>query len=134
VETRVLNQAVQRNAARFPHDFVFQLTAREIRRLQRSRSQSVILKRGHNYKYLPLAFTEHGAVMAATVLNSARAVRMSLFVVRAFVRLRAWMAEQERARRVRGCGAPDRRVCRRSTARDRRRPSGAPSPCLDIPA
>jgi hypothetical protein len=95
VETRVLNQAVRRNAARFPHDFVFQLTAREVRQLQRSRSQSVILKRGHNYKHLPLAFTEHGAVMAATVLNSARAVRMSLFVVRAFVRLRAWMAEQE---------------------------------------
>jgi len=53
-----------------------------------SRSQSVILKRGQNVKYLPYAFTEHGAIMAANVLNSARAVQMSVFVVRAFVRLR----------------------------------------------
>jgi len=58
----------------------------------RSRSQSVILKRGRNIKYLPLAFTEHGAIMAATVLNSPRAVHMSTFVVRAFLRLREWVA------------------------------------------
>jgi hypothetical protein len=54
----------------------------------------VILKRGQNVKYAPLAFTEHGAVMAANVLNSPQAVQMSVFVVRAFVRLRAWSASQ----------------------------------------
>jgi hypothetical protein len=54
----------------------------------------VILKRGQHRKYRPLAFTEHGALMAATVLNSPQAVQMSLFVVRAFLRLRQWVAEQ----------------------------------------
>jgi phage regulator Rha-like protein len=54
----------------------------------RSRSQSVTLKRGQNIKYLPYAFTEHGAVMAANVLNSERAIAMSVYVVRAFVKLR----------------------------------------------
>lgn len=87
VETRVLNQAVRRNRERFPGDFVLELTNQE---LMRSRSQSVILKvgRGSNVKHLPLAFTEHGAIMAATVLNSPRAVQMTVFVVRAFVKLR----------------------------------------------
>ena len=88
VETRVLNQAVKRNAARFPDDFAFQLTLDEAGDLLRSRSRSVTLKRGQNVKYRPWAFTEHGAIMAATVLNSPRAVEMSVFVVRAFVRLR----------------------------------------------
>jgi len=54
----------------------------------RSRSQSVTLKRGQNVKYLPFAFTEHGAIMAAAVLNSPRAVQMSVFVVRAFIKMR----------------------------------------------
>ena len=54
----------------------------------------MILKRGQNIRYLPLAFTEHGAVMVATVLNSPRAVQMSIFVVRAFLRLREWVAGQ----------------------------------------
>lgn len=58
--------------------------------MRRSRSQSVILKRGQNIKYLPWVFTEHGALMAATVLNSPLAVEMSVFVVRAFVRLREY--------------------------------------------
>lgn len=88
VETRVLNQAVKRNAARFPDDFAFQLTLDEARDLLRSRSRSVTLKRGQNVKYRPWAFTEHGAIMAATVLNSPRAVETSVFVVRAFVHLR----------------------------------------------
>jgi|SRR2546422_2102466 len=88
VETRTLNQAVKRNAARFPPDFAFRLTRKDAIQIQRSRSQSVILKRGKNIKYAPLAFTEHGALMAASVLNSPRAVEMSVFVVRAFVRLR----------------------------------------------
>ena len=57
-----------------------------------SRSQLVILKRGHNIKYLPYAFTENGAIMAATVLNTEQAVRMSVFVVRAFVRMREMLS------------------------------------------
>jgi len=92
VEARTLNQAVKRNAGRFPPDFVFRLTRGEAMRIHRSRSQSVILKRGANIKYTPLAFTEHGATMAASVLNSSRAVQMSIFVVRAFLRLRKWVA------------------------------------------
>ena len=88
VETRALNQAVKRNAERFPEDFAFRLTLDEVEKIRGSRSQSVILKRGQNVKYRPWAFTEHGAIMAASVLNSARAVEMSVYVVRAFVRLR----------------------------------------------
>jgi hypothetical protein len=88
VETRALNQALKRNAERFPDDFAFRLTLQEAGQLQRSRSQSVTLKRGQNVKYRPWAFTEHGAIMAASVLNSPRAVEMSVYVVRAFVRLR----------------------------------------------
>lgn len=74
VETRALNQALKRNQDRFPPDFAFRLTRAEVEATQRSRSQSVTLKRGQNIKYPPLAFTEHGAIMAATVLNSPRAV------------------------------------------------------------
>lgn len=88
VETRALNQAVKRNERRFPGDFMFRLTPDEAAEVQRSRSQIVILKRGQNVKHQPLAFTEHGAIMAASVLNSTRAAEMSVFVVRAFVRLR----------------------------------------------
>ena len=92
VETRTLNQAVKRNAEKFPGDFMFQLTIEEAEEVQRSRSQIVILKRGQNIKFLPYAFTEHGAMMAANVLNSPRAAQMSVFVVRAFVRMRALLA------------------------------------------
>jgi hypothetical protein len=92
VETRVLNQAVKRNQARFPPDFVFQLTRDESAEVQRLRSQPVMLGPGQHLKHLPYAFTEHGAIMAATVLNSPRAVEMSVFVVRAFVRLRELLA------------------------------------------
>lgn len=88
VETKALNQAVKRNAGRFPEDFAFQLTSEEAVEWQRSRSQNVTLKRGANLKYRPWAFTEHGAIMAATVLNSPEAVSMSVFVVRAFVQMR----------------------------------------------
>jgi hypothetical protein len=86
VPVRQLNQAVKRNQERFPTDFVFQLTAKEDEAL---RSQIVISNQGRGgSRYAPYAFTEHGAIMAATVLNSAKAVEMSVFVVRAFVRLR----------------------------------------------
>lgn len=88
VETRVLNQAINRNASRFPDDFLFRLSTEEWTSL---RSQFVTLKtagRGEHRKYRPLVFTEHGAIMAAAVLNSPRAVAMSVYVVRAFVQLR----------------------------------------------
>jgi hypothetical protein len=99
VETRTLNQAVKRNAERFPDDFRFQLNALE---QAASRSQTVILNagRGQNLKFLPYAFTEHGAIMAATILNSRRAVEMSIYVVRAFVQLRELLgSNKELARR-----------------------------------
>jgi len=90
VPVKVLNQQVKRNRERFPADFVFRLTAKEDAVL---RSQFVTSKRGRGgRRYAPYAFTEHGAIMAATVLNSERAVQMSVFVVRAFVRLREMLA------------------------------------------
>ncbi len=92
VETKVLNQAVKRNAARFPADFMFRLTGEEADDWQRLRSQIVTLKRGQHRKYLPHAFTEHGALMLANVLNSERAAQTSVMVVRAFVRLRQMLA------------------------------------------
>jgi hypothetical protein len=90
VEVRALNQAVKRNQRRFPSDFLFRLNANEAQFL---RSHFVIPTpaRGGR-RYLPWAFTEHGAIMAASVLNSPRAVEMSIFVVRAFVRLRETLA------------------------------------------
>jgi hypothetical protein len=84
VETRRLNEQVRRNRERFPKDFIFELTAEEFANLK---SQFATSSWGGRRK-LPLAFTEHGAIMAATVLNSPRAVEVSVYVVRAFVRLR----------------------------------------------
>ena len=92
VEARVLNQAVNRNKDRFPGDFVLHLSARETKELQGLRSQSVILKRGQHLKFRPLAFTEHGALMAATILNSPHAGVMSIYIIRAFVRMREDLA------------------------------------------
>ena len=89
VTTKRLNEQVKRNPDRFPPDFMFQLTLEEARQLRDSRSQSATLKRGQNIKYAPYVFTEHGAVMLASVLNSVVAVEASIQVVRAFVRLRA---------------------------------------------
>jgi len=89
VPVKRLNQQVNRNRRRFPADFIFQLTAKESEtlRLQNATSNS---KRGGR-RYRPYAFTEHGAIMAATILNSRRAVKMSVFVVRAFVHFRQLM-------------------------------------------
>ena len=98
VAVKALNQAVKRNADRFPEDFAFRLTRAEYDSLRSQivtsplRSQNATLKRGQHRKYLPHAFTEHGAIMAANVLNSKQAVEMSVFVVRAFVRLRDMLA------------------------------------------
>jgi hypothetical protein len=103
IPVKVFNQTIQRNADRFPSDFAFQLTREEFANLksqivtsspeapQGLRSQFVTIEtdgRGRHRKYLPLAFTEHGAIMAATILRSPRAVQMSVYVVRAFVRMR----------------------------------------------
>jgi len=91
VPTKRLNEQVRRNAERFPADFLLELSDQEV---MASRSQFATLNkgRGHNLKYRPMAFTEHGAIMAATVLNSPRAVQMSVYVVRAFVKLRELLA------------------------------------------
>jgi phage regulator Rha-like protein len=90
VQTKVLNQAVKRNSARFPEDFMFVLTPQEVARL---RSQIVTSNSGSGgRRYLPYAFTEHGVVMLSAVLNSQRAVEMSIQVVRAFIRMRELIA------------------------------------------
>ncbi len=91
VETKVLNQAVKRNLERFPEDFMFQLTSDEFEILK---SQIATSSWGGRRK-LPLAFTEHGAIMAASVLNSDRAVEMSVYVVRAFVQLRTVLLDHK---------------------------------------
>ena len=90
VTVKRLNQQVKRNAERFPEDFMFRLTPEENEIL---RSQIATSNRGRGgRRYLPFVFTEHGAIMAASVLNSPQAVEMSVFVVRAFVRLNDMLA------------------------------------------
>jgi phage regulator Rha-like protein len=90
VPAKRLNQQVKRNQERFPSDFMFQLTSKEHESL---RLQIATSKQGRGgRRYLPYAFTEHGAIMAATVLNSKPAIQMSVFIVRAFVRLREMLA------------------------------------------
>lgn len=98
-ETRVLNQAVKRNLKRFPEDFMFQLTEEETCSLT---SQIVTSNKGRGgRRYLPYAFTEHGAVMLATILNSPTAVEASIKVVRAFVQTRSILAlHQDLAERI----------------------------------
>lgn len=123
VSTKALNQAVKRNAQRFPEDFMFRLTADELEEIRSqivsitnrsrvvtgspktgglrsqtvasmNRSQFVTASQKHrDPRFLPYAFTEHGAIMAANVLNSPSAVQMSVFVVRAFVRMRGALAD-----------------------------------------
>ena len=98
VETRVLVQAVKRNSRRFPADFIFQLSEPEWDSL---RSQIVISKGKGGRRYRPYVFTEHGAIMAANVLNSPRAVQMSVFVVRAFLKMRSTLAAtRDQARKL----------------------------------
>lgn len=85
VTVKRLNEQVRRNPDRFPEPFMFRITASEWERL---RSQCATSKGRGGRRYLPYAFTEHGAIMAANVLNSAQAIQMSVAVVRAFVSLR----------------------------------------------
>jgi hypothetical protein len=100
VTTKVFNQAVKRNRRKFPPDFMFRLTAEEYEDLRSqfaisNRSQIVTGSQKHrNPRYVPYAFTEHGAVMAANILHSKRAIQMSVFVVRAFIRMRQMLIEQ----------------------------------------
>lgn len=97
VSTKRLNEQVKRNRDRFPPDFMFRLTSREV---QTMRSQSATASR-RNARYLPYAFTEHGAVMLANVLNSKIAVQASIQVVRAFLRHRQMLdAHRELAHRL----------------------------------
>lgn len=96
VETRRLKEQVRRNLTRFPKDFMFELSSDEIQGIGSLRSQIATLndgesKRGRHSKYAPFAFTEHGAVMLASVLNSETAVEASIVVVRAFVKMRAML-------------------------------------------
>ena len=92
VQTYRFNEAVKRNQDRFPEDFMFQLTKEEVTSLI---SQNAMSKQGRGgRRTLPYAFTEHGAVMAANILKSPRAVQISVFVVRAFVKMRGMLIEQ----------------------------------------
>jgi hypothetical protein len=89
VQTKAFNQAVRRNLSRFPPDFMFQLTPEEFRDL---RSQNVTSSEWGGRRYPPYAFTEHGAVMATTILKTEQAASVSVYVVRAFVQLRDLLA------------------------------------------
>ncbi len=116
VTTKRFNEQVRRNNERFPADFMFQLTAEELVAI---RSQIATLKggRGRHRKYLPYAFTEHGAIMAAAILNSPSAVDMSVYVVRAFVQLREMLSSnRELARRF---AQLETRLDKRLTDKDR---------------
>jgi hypothetical protein len=99
VPTKALNQAVKRNAERFPDDFMFRLSRAEAEAF--NRSQSVTGSQKHrDPRFPPYAFTEHGAIMASMILNSPHAVEMSVYVVRAFVHLRELLSSnRELARR-----------------------------------
>jgi hypothetical protein len=93
VTTKRLNEAVKRNQRRFPDDFAFQLSTREVENLK---SQIATSSSGHGGRRShPWAFTEHGALMAANILRSERAIEMSVYVVRAFVRQREQLATNE---------------------------------------
>ncbi|MCL5883914.1 MAG: ORF6N domain-containing protein [Deltaproteobacteria bacterium] len=95
VTTKVFNQAVKRNAERFPEDFMFLLSRDEAHSL---RSQFVTLKkpgRGKHRKYLPFAFTEQGVAMLSGILHSPRAVQVNIAIMRAFVRMRRLLVSHE---------------------------------------
>lgn len=99
VTTRRFNEQVKRNKDRFPEDFMFRLVRAEVEALNRSQFATGSQKH-RDPRFPPFAFTEHGAIMAATILNSPRAAEMSVYVVRAFVQLRDMLASnKELARR-----------------------------------
>ncbi len=93
VETKVLNQAVKRNQARFPPDFMFQISNQELRNL---RSQIVTSKNGSGgRRYLPRVFTEQGVAMLSSVLKSERAVMVNISIIRIFVKIREYLNSDE---------------------------------------
>lgn len=97
VETRVFNQAIKRNAESFPKDFMFRLTTEEWREI--SSSQIVMMEnlpKNRTGKYLPYAFTEHGVSMLASVLKSPKARKMNIAIVRAFIALKKFAAENNK--------------------------------------
>ena len=93
VTVKRLNEQIKRNGRRFPADFMLRLTRSELEFLRSQNATSNSGRGGRRYR--PFAFTEHGAIMAATVLNSERATKMSIFVVRAFVRMREALAANQ---------------------------------------
>jgi hypothetical protein len=116
VATGRLNEQVRRNRDRFPANFMFELIAQEFGHFKSRFATSSWAGR----RKLPLAFTEHGAIMAAAVLNSARAVEVSVYVVRAFVRLRELAStHQELAKRVSDLEAATEALALRQEGNDR---------------
>jgi hypothetical protein len=93
VPTKALNQAVRRNREKFPPDFLLQPTKPELLALNRSQIVTGSMQRHRDPLSRPFAFTEHGAIMAANILNSPQAVQMSVFVVRAFVKMRGLLTD-----------------------------------------
>ena len=91
VTTKRLNEQVKRNIERFPADFMFQLSTEE-NEVLRSQFATLETGRGRHRKYRPYVFSEHGAIMAASVLNTPRAIKVSVYVVRAFIKLREALA------------------------------------------
>ena len=92
VPTKALNQAVKRNNKRFPSDFIFQLTDGEKNEVVTNCDH---LKKVKFSKVLPYVFTEHGTVMVATILNTQRAVEVSIYVVRAFIKMREMLSQHK---------------------------------------
>ena len=97
IDTKALNQAVKRNAERFPSDFMFRLNVQETKAWQGYllRSQSVTLKQGQHIKYSPTVFTELGVAMLSSVLKSEKAVQMNIFIMRTFVKLRQMIVDNK---------------------------------------
>jgi multidrug efflux pump subunit AcrA (membrane-fusion protein) len=93
VTTKRLNQQLNRNRHRFPKDFAFRLTLAEAKKIEALRLQNATLKRGQHIKHSPHAFTEHGAIMLASVLHTQIAIQASVYVVRAFVQMRSALME-----------------------------------------
>ena len=115
VPTFRFNEAVKRNRNRFPEDFMFQLTRDEAASLT---SQFAMSKSGRGgRRTLPYAFTEHGTVMAANMLRSPKAIQMSVFVVRAFIRMRQMLIEQTGSC-TKTCGVGKEADCKTGYSRD----------------
>lgn len=105
VPTKSLNLAVRRNKDRFPGDFMFQLTQKEVESLRFQSETSKLAGRGGR-RYLPYAFTEHGVAMRSSVLRSERAVQMNILIIRVFIKLRQMLAaDKDLARRLRAVEA-----------------------------